>query len=362
MASQAIDLVVDATPLSDDSAYRGIGTYVRHLLAGLAHRSEFNLTALCQPRTPLPASVNRLSVHRRAPDRWRRREHELLLPFDLLRSRGAVFHSPALDPPWRSRSPWVQTLHDVIPLLFDDPDLEWERKRWERQASRYRRAAAVVAVSRHTADTGISMLGLDARRIEVIPHGVAAQFRPPAVDERTDPGRLLLVSEYSKRKGYDEAFAVVGELAQLGYRNELYVVGRIAPWVRPAVQEHVSRAAAPDRIRLLGFVDDLVAQYQRAKVLIMSSRYEGFGFPVLEAMACGTPVVAFANSSLTEVVGDAGLLVPDGDVVAMTQAVRSLLDDSARWNEFSTRGLEHVKRFSWERSVAAHAEVFSALS
>jgi glycosyltransferase involved in cell wall biosynthesis len=165
------------------------------------------------------------------------------------------------------------------------------------------------------------------------------------------------VSEYSRRKGYEEAFAVVGALSELGYSQRLRVAGRIAPWLRPTVERVVAAASVSEQVELLGFVDP-APYYQQAEVLVMSSRYEGFGLPVVEAMACGTPVVAFDNSSLTEVVGEGGILVPDGDVPAMVSAIRSLLDDPGRWKEFSERGLEWVKRFSWARSVREHAELF----
>jgi glycosyltransferase involved in cell wall biosynthesis len=283
----------------------------------------------------------------------------VLLPLDLLRVRADVFHSPGLDPPWRSPIPWVQTLHDVIPLVYDDPELETERRWWRRHADRYRRAQAIVSVSRYSAQVGTRVLGLDPSRVEVIPHGVGAQFAPP--DDDSARRDLLLVGEFSRRKGYAEAFGVVGALGELGYPQRLRVAGRIAPWVRPAVDRVIGAAPSPERIDLLGFAEDLVAEYQRAQVLVMSSRYEGFGLPVLEAMACGTPVVAFANSSLPEVMGDAGVLVPDGDVAAMTRAVRELLDDAARWQELSARGLERAKQFSWDESVRAHADVFSRL-
>jgi glycosyltransferase involved in cell wall biosynthesis len=352
------ELLVDATALGDDSAYRGIGTYVRQLVAGLAEQPEFTVTALCLPGTPLPDGVRPWTLRRVAPGRWRRAEHELRLPFDLSRRPATVFHSPALDPPARYRGPWVQTLHDVIPLVFDDPELAVERRRWRRHAERYRRASAVIAVSRHTADLAVSILGLDPRRIEVIRHGVDPRFKPGDRSAACEAPSMLMVGEYSRRKGYREGFAVAGALAELGYPHRLRVVGRIAPWVRPAVESLVANAPVAERIELLGFVEDVVGEYQRAELLLMTSRYEGFGFPVLEAMACGTPVVAFANSSITEVVGDAGILVDDGDVPAMATAVRSVCDDRALWDELSRRGIERAAEFSWERSARAHADVY----
>jgi glycosyltransferase involved in cell wall biosynthesis len=252
----------------------------------------------------------------------------------------------------------VQTLHDLIPLVFDDAELAGERRRWRRQAPRYRAADRIIAISRYTADEGISVLGLDAKRIEVIPHGVGPEFRPPSERVPTLPPYLLSVGEYSRRKGYPEAFAVSGGIADLGYPHVLRVCGRIAPWVRPSVEAVLAKAPRPDRIELVGYVDDLVSQYQRASILLVTSRYEGFGLPILEAMACGTPVVAFANSSITEVVGDAGILVPDGDVRTMITAVRGLLDNREQWNELSERGLDRAATFTWKRSVAAHADVY----
>jgi glycosyltransferase involved in cell wall biosynthesis len=356
------DILIDATSLDDASAFRGIGTYVRRLLAGLAPDERFSVSALVTERTEVPASVEPVRVRRLAPPRFRPNEHDLRLPYEIRRARPEVFHSPALDPPRRASAPWVSTLHDVIPLVLDHPDLAAERRRWQRRAPRYRSAAAVIAVSRYTADEGIRALGLDPRRVEVIPHGVGEEFRPPAGPRASEEPYLLLVGEYSKRKGYGEAFAAAGALAEAGYPHRLHVVGRVAPWVRPRVEAVVSRAAHRERIDVLGYVDDLVAEYQRASILLMTSRYEGFGLPILEAMACGTPVVAFDNSSIPEVVGDAGVLVPDGDVEALVRATRSVLDDESRWHELSERGLERARGFGWDRSVAAHAELFSAVA
>jgi glycosyltransferase involved in cell wall biosynthesis len=356
-----MELLIDASSLGDDSAYRGVGTYMRNLIAGLAGHRDVSVTALVREPAGLPEGVRSARLVRIAPGRWRRAEHELLLPLDLRRRDANVFHSPGLDPPRGCRTAWVQTLHDVIPLVFDDAELEAERHWWRRHAPRVRRADAIVTVSRHTAEVGIETLGLDARRIEVIPHGVGPEFRPPTAPRRAEPPYLLSVGEYSRRKGYPEAFAVIAALAERGDPHTLRVSGRIAPWVRPALDAVLGSAPRPDRVELLGFVDDLVSQYQNASLLLVTSRYEGFGLPIIEAMACGTPVVAFANSAIPEVLGDAGVLVPDGDVGAMVSAVRGVLDQPARWQELSARGIERARSFTWERSVAAHVEVYRRL-
>lgn len=351
-------VLIDGTALGDDSAYRGVGTYLSRLLAGLAADSRLSVSTLVRSGTRLPVGIEPVTVPRLAPPRLRVAEHDLLLPWDLRRRRVDVLHSPALNPPRRYRGRWVQTLHDVIPLVVADPDLAVERRRWRRYAPRYRAADAIVAVSRHTAREGIRLLGLDPARVQVIPHGVGPEFRPPAARASGEPPYLLTVGEYSRRKGYPEAFAVVGALADAGYPHRLRVAGRIAPWVRPAIEAVVMRADRPDRIDLLGFVDDLVVQYQSASVVLVPSRYEGFGLPIIEAMACGTPVVAFDNSAIGEAVGDAGLLVADGDVAAMAAAVRSLLDDGRRWQDYSHRGLERARAFTWEASAAAHGDLY----
>jgi glycosyltransferase involved in cell wall biosynthesis len=356
------EVLIDATALGDDSAYRGIGTYVRHLVSALAADEGLSLAALVRAGTAMPPGVQSVVVRRSAPGRFRRVEQDLRLPIDLRRHRAGVFHGPALNPPRRIEGPWVQTLHDLIPLVYDDAELAVERRWLRRQIRRYRAADAVIAVSRYTAQQGIALLGLDPRRVEVIPHGVDSAFRPGPERRDAEPPSLLMVGEYSKRKGYAEAFAAIGALADRGYPHVLRTSGRIAPWVAPITDALRAQASHPERIELLGFVDDLVGEYQRASVVIVPSRYEGFGLPVLEAMACGTPVVAFANSSVTEVVGDAGVLVTDGDVAGLVAAISSLLDDPERWSELEARGRERAATFTWERSAAAHAELYRVVA
>jgi glycosyltransferase involved in cell wall biosynthesis len=354
-------VAVDCWCLGGTAAQRGVGTYVRSVLPGLAADPALQVVALTEAGVELPPGADRHRVHRHAPPRWALAEHRLRLPLDMRRSGAAVVWEPTPDPPAHSKGPWVQTLHDVIPLVLDDADLAEERDRWKRYIARYRSADAVIAVSRFSADEGIRVLDLDPRRVHVCHHGVGEQFRPSA-GEKVQPPYLLVVNEWSERKGYAEAFAVIAALADAGLPHVLRVAGFVAPWKRERIEGLRRAAARPERVELLGYVDDLPALYQGATALLSTSRYEGFGLPVLEAMACGVPVVAFANSAVPEVVGDGGVLVPDGDVGAMTREALRVANHADWADELAHRGIARAHEFSWAQSAKTHAEIIRSVA
>ena len=357
-------VAVDAVGLSGGAVHRGVGTYTREILSGLADTPGLDIVALAQSSATLPDAVRRVPMWRMRQHRYSSIEHEILLPFDLRRVRGAsVLFEPTPDPPRRSRAPVVQTLHDVIPLVRDDADLVDHRKQWQRYGARYRNAAAVIAVSRYTADEGIRVLGLDPARVHVSHHGVdRSVFHPgPSGDDGGRP-YVVMVNEYGMRKGFDASFAAIGAVADAGLPHELRVGGRIWPWVRDELEGLVAAAPSPDRVRLLGFVDDLAGLYRGAAAAVVTSRYEGFGLPALEAMASGIPVVAWSNTATTEVVGDGGVLVPDGDLPGLAKALIEVLTEPARADELRQRALARAATFSWDRSVALHADVIRAVA
>jgi alpha-1,3-rhamnosyl/mannosyltransferase len=359
-------VLVDAWHLGGFSSKRGIGTYLRHVLAGLAADPRLRVVALATDGAELPSGVEHRKLLRLAPRRFAQREHDLLLRRDLGRATRAtaanVILSPADNPLRRSPRPWVQTVHDLIPLIVPDPAFEPAAARWRRMQRRVTSAGAVVAVSGNTATDVVRCLGIDSRRVHVAHHGVDSAFRPPLERCTGQPPTIVYVGEYGPHKGFAEAFEVAASLAEIGLPHHLAMVGYLAPWHERTVRTLLSDARRPDRVDLFGYVDDLVSVYQRADALIVTSRYEGFCLPAVEAMACGTPVVAFSNSALPEVVGDGGILVPDGDVGGMVSALRALLEQPVAWKEASARGIERARAFSWDRCVAIHTDVLRSVA
>jgi glycosyltransferase involved in cell wall biosynthesis len=356
-----VTVAVDAWCLSGGAAYRGVGTYARQIIGGLARTPGLDLVVLAERSTELPDGARRVPLWRLPEHRWSQIEHEMLLPFDLRRGGGDVTFEPTPDPPRRTPGPLVQTLHDVIPLV-DDAGLTGHQGRWQRYIPRYQRADAVIAVSRYTADEGIRILHLDPKRVHVCLNGVDRSVFHPGIGD--DGGRpyVVMVNEYERRKGFDAAFAAIGAIADAGLPHSLRVAGRIRAWAREEVAALQAAAPRPERVELLGFVDDLAALYRGAAAAIVTSRYEGFGLPALEAMACGIPVIAWSNTGTAEVVGDGGVLVPDGDLPALVAAMTKVLGDPTLAAELRQRAVQRADQFSWERSVAEHAEIMRSVA
>ncbi len=220
----------------------------------------------------------------------------------------------------------------------------------------------MVAVSRFSANEGIQRLGLDPARITVIPLGVDHDVFKPGDSQPVEKPYLLHVASWGPHKGFQEALAVAVHLADLGFPHRLVMAGPNDDWQRSQIAAAVRASGRPDRAELAGYVEDLAGLYRGAAALLMTSRCEGFGLPVLEAMASGTPVVSFDNSALPEVVGDGGVLVEDGNTQAMAAAVRKVLVDAPARDELVERGLAHAARFRWQDTTRAHADLLRSIA
>jgi len=218
------------------------------------------------------------------------------------------------------------------------------------------RADILVSVSESTARDLVELFGIDRGRIQVVPHGVAARYRPMSAEERAEararlklPDRFVLfVGTIEPRKNLD---TLLDAWVLMRDRPDLVVVGSWG-WRYEAIKEKMLRLGP--RLHHLDSVDpdELPVIYNLARVLAHPAWYEGFGLPPLEAMACGTPVVVSDRSSLPEVVADAGVVVPADQPEAWRKALEQVIADTDMAAGLRHRGILRAAQFSWER--AAH--------
>jgi glycosyltransferase involved in cell wall biosynthesis len=249
-----------------------------------------------------------------------------------------VLHCPSYRAPLRSRTPVVVTVHDLA--AFRHPETF---NRWSRTYSRaivpavVRAARRVIAVSEFTKQELVALLRVPAEQVRVVPNGLDPPFAPDGPAAEGD--YVLAVGTREPRKNLQR-------LAQAAARLdvELRVVG-VRGW---------GRVELPSSVRLLGEVgdDDLAALYRGARCLAYPSLYEGFGLPVLEALACGCPVVTSAGGACAEVAGGAALLVDPLDVGSIAAGIESA---DGRFRE---AGIARAGQFTWEAAAAATVEVY----
>jgi len=339
-------------PLQGPSARRGVGSYANGILRGLIEEGfDANLTLLLDsglPVPPLPVGEYRLaSSRRRYHGQLAAYEEAVALGSDLARLAPDVYHAIDLRLPGRSPVPLAVTVHDLIPWAWGGPAMRGERFRFWLGRRLLRRADLVLAVSQATADDVVRLSKVNAKRIRIVPEAAGDEFKPrPGAADRVrrrwglQPGYLLFVGALDARKDPTALLRAWAAAKSSSPNLELVIAGT------PGRQAPRNMGAA----HRLGQVDDaeLADLYAAAGCLLFPSRYEGFGLPCLEAMACGCPVAAFRNSSLPEVVGNSGELVTDGDADALGRAAAALSRDPARARR---SGFERAKAFGWRKAA-----------
>jgi glycosyltransferase involved in cell wall biosynthesis len=230
-----------------------------------------------------------------------------------------------------------------------------------------RSATRIIAVSRHTAHDLNTLYDVPAVKMEVIHEGVDAEFQPATPAEvatlraRYSAGRpyLLMVGTLEPRKNHRLALAALAQLKAQGYPHRLLVAGGKG-WLFGPIIETVTAMGLADDVILTGYVpdEDLPALYTAADCVLLPSHYEGFGLPLLEAMACGVPVIASNASSLPELAGDAALLIDPDDAGALTAAIRRILDQPEFAATLRARGLAQARYFTWESAARQTAQLY----
>ncbi|HST79029.1 MAG TPA: glycosyltransferase family 1 protein [Verrucomicrobiae bacterium] len=291
-------------------------------------------------------------------------------------SRFDVLHSPAYIAPLNSPCPAVVTVHDITYLLYPEHFASWWVAYMKAVMPRVlRSAAAIICGSQHSKADIVRTYRVPAGKVHVIPYGIDSRFSPSA---KLDPHwaaqlnirreYLLHVGELSHRKNIPTLLRAVAQLRQHGDwgKRQVVLAGPESQGMLGASEIHdtIREEGLSEIVVLAGRVPDeqLAGLYTGASLLVMPSLYEGFGFPVLEAMASGTPVIASNTSSLPEVAGDAAILVPPHDEAALADAIRDVLNRIETAEGLRRRGLAQSKRFSWAHTAEETARIYRSVA
>ena len=364
-----MNIAFDGTTLTPQQT--GVGYYTEHLLHHLVVEApEDHFTVVSNDKLTTSLSLpDRVRVFERYRFPVRHVWMQLVAPLLLAQLRIQVAHFTNGFIPLIQRIPTVVTIHDMTLRQF--PHLHPPRRRLTRALVEVaaRKADAVVTVSESARQDILRITGIPADKVHVIAEAAAPAFLP--IDDHNKlstvrkryglPERFVLfVGTIEPRKNLPRLIQAYGKLrAAGGLPHKLVCVGPYG-WGYQAVRRMVEDLGLQDDVLLTGYVpfQDLAAIYNLSEIFVFPSLYEGFGLPVLEAMACGIPVITAANSSLTEVAGECAELVDPGKIDSIAEALHRLAAQPERRKELSALGLSRIGRFSWKRAARATLGVY----
>lgn len=341
-----MQIAIDISPLQTGHSIRGTGFYVTHLRDALLEYFPKNIYFFLSGKEKIPSSVD-------------------------------IIHYPYFDPffltlPLLKRKKTVVTIHDVTPLVFPQlfPIGKKGIVKWQIQKLLAKHMDAIITDSESSKTDIMRLLHISKEKIHVVYLAAAATFGPqekqkslPIVEKYNLPKEFVLyVGDATPNKNLPRLIDAMSAL-----HIPLVMVGKTLgeerhsknPWDKDILYVQ-AKAKENKNIILLGFVshEDLIGLYNSAKVFVMPSLYEGFGLPVLEAMACGCPVVTTKVGSLPEIAGDAAVYVDAYDAEAIGKGVLDVMKNKNAQKELSAKGLIQAKKFSWEKTAKQTLDVY----
>jgi len=288
-----------------------------------------------------------------------------------------VAHVPYFAPPLYPSIPTVVTIHDLIPLILPAYKGSILVRFYTRLVSMTaKRSAAIITDSHSSKRDIINLLKIPGERTHVIPLAADERFRPRVETELDRVRRkyslpqefILYLGGFDQRKNMKTLFkALRGLKERLGDRCPLVIAGTLpnkdTPFF-PHPRRLAEEAGVTDAVHFIGWVpeEEKPALYSLATLFLYPSLYEGFGLPPLEAMSCGTPVIASNAASLPEVVGDGGVLVDPQEPTSWAEAMVALLTSPQKREELSAKAVEQAKKFSWRKTARETLEVYKRVA
>ncbi len=373
-------IAIDYTPAYEQGG--GIGRYVRELTSALSKldtTTNYKLFVLGAHPNDLPERPNTNFVWKptRLPPRWSARlwhRARLPIPVELFTGRVELFHATDFVlPPTLPATKTLLTVHDLSFIRVPDTASPPLKAYLDTVVPRsVNQADHILADSQATKDDLIELYGTSESKITVLLSGVDERFKPVTESQSlkkilakhglSNKVYLLSVGTVQPRKNYSRIIHALARLREQGLDIHYAIVGGKG-WLEDEMYQTIEDTRLQDYVHVLGFVDDedLPALYTGSESLIITSLYEGFGLPILEAMACGTPVITSNLSSLPEVAGEAAILVDPLDINAITDAIYAVLTDSVKRNHMVEAGYQQVTHFTWERSATHLKSIYDML-
>ncbi len=340
-------IALDAT-YSVDPQPSGIAVYSREILNGLAdaHPEDSFLHCYRAKQFRRTAAPDQPNVSRR-----------LLLP-PLPTFRAGVFHALNQRIDRRPARRVVCTFHDLFVMTAEYSSADFRARFTEQARHAAAQADMIIAVSQFTATQVTELLGVDQTRIRVIPHGVTVQISGEGPQHREK--LILFAGALQLRKNIGR---LVKAFEQLPLDWQLVLAGSARGYGAEMIVQQIADSPCRERIHVTGYVapEKLDELYGKASIFAFPSFDEGFGIPVLEAMAHGVPVVTSNRSALVEVAGDAALLVNPDDTDEIATALHRLIDDPELGRKLTQLGKARAKLYTWERAVAETYRVYKEL-
>lgn len=384
-------IAIDLRSLESPTGKRGIGYYNRHLFLNLLSKPHpnisFNLITFPKSRLPVQYRVGPLDKFEKIPAMfWPKkglRRLDSAFSFfwskSLKKIKPDLIHIPSLFEIYYLQVPdiikSVVTLYDIIPMLYPDKYFQNEKaKEWYMmRLNQAKKASKIITISESSKKDIKRILNIPYEKIEVIYGGVDERFKQMGKSEfvkvlnkhNIKMPYILTVSTHSFHKNINRIFQAYKESVNSNSGNNLslVVVCKLEAFEEKDWRDQLKKLGIEGRVILTNFVsdDDLAAIYNGAKLFLFPSLYEGLGLPVLEAFACGTPVVTSNVSSLPEVGGDAVLYVDPLNVGDITGGISKILSDENLRNRLIENGFSQVKKFSWslagDKTLKVYEEV-----